>query len=153
MGVPYETPPISGIRTSGGQTVVKAVPFFNRTFINKLIVVQISGALVAFTVEMFNNKQAMEGEAGSASAPEPDTGEAPLNLFRIGPVMNNTGPGLLEYFSEDSSGGRGLMFYSQDADDANKSSKSNRHVYVKITTQGAGAQQFALVIGGEQEIG
>lgn len=154
MGVPYEIAPMSGIQLAGGETKTFPVPFFNRSFINKLVVAQVGAApRVSFTVELFNSQQALEGAAGSASAAEPDIGLLPLDVFRVGPMMNSTSPGLLLYFSENTTGGRGLMFYSQDPHDANKSSISKRNVYVRITTQGSGAQEFVLALGGEQEIG
>lgn len=151
MSVPYETAPFV-VEVGGGQVKTVQVNFPSRSLITKVIVKQIDGALGAFELDLYNHADALEGNEASQSA---DSGERfPLDVYRVSPdgatVFTADANGYLEYFSEFSSGGHGLMFFCQDESPANRSKKNQPNLYVRISPSGSGDKKFVVVIGGEQ---
>ena len=151
MSVPYEIKPIGGIVCPGGQTVVIKVKFPPRSFVSKLVVIQMSGSTEDFTVEMFNHANAEEGTPGSLSASDEAGNDIPLDCYRVGSPKIGTN-GKLLYFSEESTGGHGLSFFCQDVERADRKGQVQSNLYIRIRPAGTGNKTFALVVGGESQI-
>lgn len=151
MGVPYETKPKAGILIAGGQTKTELVNWPSRSFISKVVVVQTSGNIDGFTVELFNHVDAMEGTERSDSSSDSDGDKIPLDCYRVGSPMTTDDDKLL-YFSDEATGGHGLQFYCQDVDRADRRGQKQPNLYMRITPSGSGAKTFAYCIGGESQI-
>lgn len=153
MGVPYETKPEAGVVVPGGQTKTLLLDFPARSLVSKIVVVQTAGTFDDFTVELFNHRDALEGTADSDSSSDSESGlRVPLDCYRVGGPKTGTG-GKLLYFSDDATGGAGLMFYCQDPPKADRQGQIPRNLYVRISPAGAGDKTFAIVVGGESLVG
>lgn len=148
MGVPYEIKPVGLVAVPGGQSKTVLVDFPARSFISKIVVVQRDGAVDDFTVELFNHADALEGTEASASDASGE--KVPLDCYRVCSPLVGTG-GRLLYFSDEATGGHGLLFFCQDTD-PDRRGQVKRNLYLRITPAGAGNKTFAFCIGGESQI-
>jgi hypothetical protein len=151
MSVVFETKPQANISVPGGQTRTIIVKIPPRSFISKLVVVQQTGGIAGFTVEMFNHADALEGTQQSESSSDADGDKIPLSCYRVGSPLVELTDELL-YFSDEATGGHGLAFFCQDAPRADRQGQHQGNLYIRITPGGSGAKTFALVVGGEQLI-
>lgn len=154
MGVPYEIDPVAGVSVPGGTTRTEVVQFPARSFVSKIVVVQTSGPEDGFTVELFNHSNAAEGTEASESASAADGSKIPLDCYAIcNPLVVPPGARSLKYFSDEATGGHGLLFVCKDPPRADRQGQSMRNLYLRITANGTGAKEFAYSIGGESQIG
>ncbi len=152
MGVPFEIAPIANEPFTGGVARVLRIKMPSRAFISKIVVKQTDGALVAFTVDLFNNRAVFDAipVSDSENTINPAVGRIPEDCFRVCPTLNGVG-GSLVHFSEDATGGHGYSFVCTDVDPRNF--KSQGFIYARITPAGSGAQRFAIAIGGDAQVG
>lgn len=150
MGVPYEIKP-KVFDVPGGQTITLKIDFPARSFISKVVVAQMAGALDDFTVELFNHADALEGTQASDSSSAETGDRVPLDCYRVCNPLTGSG-GKLLYFSDEATGGHGLLFYCQDTPRADRQGQNGRNLYVRVTPSGAGAKKFALCVGGEAQV-
>lgn len=149
MGVPYESEPIS-IEAVGGVATTIVVEFPGRSHIQKIIVSQISGVLVDFTIELFNYITAMPNEQ-SESLSDPEGDPIPLDCYRICSPLSSTTPGRFMHFTEEATGGQGYMFFCRDKNPG-RQGQIMRNLYLRITPAGSGPKTFVAVVGGEAQI-
>lgn len=155
MGAPWEKPPQSGIAVAGGTktTVVLDVP--SRSNINKLVIVQYEGVVVTFTATMYNHMDALEGTEASESSSYSDPlvqARIPLDCYLIGLPLTSSG-GKILYFSDDTNGGSGKPFVSQDPPRKDRQGQKGTKLYVVLDVAGSGEKKFAISVGGEAVIG
>lgn len=155
MGVPYETKPKAGIVIPGGETETLTVPFPPRSLISKVVVIQTAGAMDGFTVELFNHVDSLEATKLSESSSDPEThASIPLDCYRVGsPLSVPSGQSRLFYFSDEATGGHGLLFFCQDSPRADRRGQNMPNLYLRITPNGSGSKTFAFCIGGESQLG
>lgn len=152
MGVPFEMSPQSGLQTIGGQASCfpLKVPS-GRCTIDKIVIVQTDGVLVAFTAAFYNHEGACEGLEVSDSdvLGEPSVAALPSNVWRVTPDLAGTA-GVLEYFSDTNGNGLGFTFVNQDKTTyESRIAAKARKIYLKITPAGSGAKAFAVALAGE----
>lgn len=147
MGVPYEMPPMGGLKVQGGSGGCFALPFPSRAIISKIVIIQTQGAIVSFTAALFNSEQACGGVPMSDSIP-PDTGSLPDDLYRVTPDLSGT-TGKLIYFSDAATGGHGFSFVNQEKSGPKAHLGNMRQVYLRLNPQGSGEMEFAVCLGGE----
>lgn len=151
MGLLYESPPRGGIQVMGGTSHVVELPFPSRSRVTKIVVEQTDGVVVGFDVDLFNHAGAARGNNQSESDGA-ETGRIGAHCYRVANTLHGSG-GLLAYFSEESTGGAGWAFVSQDPPDATRGNRGNqRTLYVRISAQGSGAKTFSLCVGGESSV-
>lgn len=150
MGTPYEIIK-SGISVPGGTAVVVPLEFHGRARIEKLIVTQMSGNIEAFTVELFNHSDALEGTVGSESSVDADDNRIPLDNYLVASPFVGVS-GRLRWFAPESAGGGGYLFVNQN-DLAGRQGQKGRTIYVRISPAGVGAKTFAVTIAGETLVG
>lgn len=151
MGVPYETKPVV-VDVPGGTTKTVRLNFPARALISKIIVSQMSGNLDDFRVELFNHADALEATERSASSSDADGNRLPLDVYRVGNPKTGTN-GLLAYFSDETTGGAGLQFYCQDAENPQRRGQVQRNLYLRISPGGTGGKSFAVCVGGDSQVG
>ena len=149
MGVanPYEMRPMGGIAAVGGTPTVVEIDYPSRALIGKIVCVQTEGADQGFTLALFN----AEGPAGGVAESETDgdeSGVLPEDLYRVTPDLV-AASGKVVYFSEESTGGVGFVFFSQERGTSAARLGNARKLYARITPGGSGSKKFALALGGQ----
>jgi hypothetical protein len=148
--VPYETEPFE-IDTHASMAVTRAIGFPRRGWITKIIVKQVSGAMIPFTVDIFNHADALEGTVNSESVSGTMTA-VPESIHKVTKSLPDDSPGSLEYFSEFETGGQGLVFVNMDKT-PNKLPVGK--MYFRITPGDAVASDasFVCAVGGLSALG
>lgn len=146
----FELPPLVDVKVTGPAPIVIPISCPSRVWINKIIVEQTDGpGPTAFTVELFNNKAVMPNQVSESMGPD-EVGIVPEGCYAICPPIASDSPGVLRHFSENATGGRGYGFVCTDPDARNI--KSQGTLYLRLTPTGSGVYQFAIAIGGENNV-
>ncbi len=149
MGVanPYEMPPMGGIEGVGGTPICVEIDYPSRALISKIVCVQTEGADQGFTLALFNAQRPCGGVAESDSLGD-ETGLLPEDLYRVTPDFTST-DGKIVYFSDESTGGAGFVFFSQEKNTSAARLGNARKLYARITPGGSGSKKFSLALGGQ----
>lgn len=145
MGAPYEIRPRIEDLVTGNEAVEVAWP--HRSVISKILVKQLDGVGGSFTIALYSHNQVGDGVDMSDSDGS-GVGKIPDEMFRVTPDLAATG-GVLRYFSEESSGGYGWVFFSHQAAEGRQGQRASK-LYVKFT--GAAPGRYAILVGGMKEI-
>jgi hypothetical protein len=138
LRTPYEIAPLI-LNATGGVAKLWAIPFPSRVRLTRLNLIQTSGALVAFTVDLFSAGPSQ----GLTDAPQ-----ALDEIYRVSPTINSDVAGHMVHFFPDVD----VYFFNQDAVNrpaGASESGQNRVIYMRLTPQGAGAQSYTLVMAAE----
>lgn len=140
----YENTPLPGLKVNGGEVGTFVLPYPTRVRLTKVFVIQTAGDPVAYTVDLFNKAEAAADESLS-DAEGPDTGPLSPELFRVGPVLSSSAPGVLQHFYTAD---EPVFFISHD--DQSGSIMDARRLHLRISPAGSGEKEFAVVIGSIQ---
>lgn len=149
MGVanPYEMAPMGGLVAVGGQANCFEIPYPSRSLISKIVCVQTAGDINGFTLALFNSAVACEDVAQSDVVGD-DRGILPDDLYRVTPDLTTVDDKVV-YFSDESTGGAGFVFFNQERASSPARIGNARRLYVRITPGGSGSKTFALALGGQ----
>lgn len=152
MGTPYEIRPMVTETVVGATPFIVAIPWPHRSVISKIIIVTKDGVSEAFTAEFFNHPMVDSGEAVSDSdGPEGEVGQIPEECFRVTPPIVANSSGRIRYFSEESTGGYGYVFYNHKEPN-NRQGQREGILYLRLTPVSGGTHRYAIVISGMKEL-
>jgi hypothetical protein len=147
MSAPYETKP--DVLAPQVGAAVHEIDWPHRSVISKILVARKDGA-GQFTVELFNYPIDTLPVSDSVGG-EGEVGKVPEDLYRVTPPITSTDSVNVRYFSEESTGGYGYVFFSHELRADRQGQRANK-LYLRITPAGGGTHRFAVCVGGMKEI-
>lgn len=128
-----------------GETTQLALGFFSEGFIKKIIIKQVGdGALVSFSVDIFNSKKAFADGSSSGGSDLDGDYVSDQELYRVFPrVTGSSG----EYLTMNDEYGR--AFKNGDG----PLSDRQRRIYLQIHPSGTGAATWDIAITGWSDVG
>lgn len=148
MAAPYETKPDVLAPQTGA--AVHEIEWPHRSVISKILINHKDGG-GTFTAEFFNYPIETLPVSDSVGG-EGEVGKLSEEVYRVTPVLSSNADGSnLRYFSEESSGGYGFVFFSHELRADRQGQRTNK-LYLRITPASGGSHRFAVCIGGMKEI-